>query len=91
MSCGGMQGIFLAAKHPQDYWDNFIKSKIPVFLVAGDSDKTVPFHKNGAIADKFFKEHNLEITTIVKPGCDHHPHRLEDNTPLIQFVEKYYR
>ena len=142
MSCGGMQAIFLAAKHPKlvaamyldapvvnllscpcgmgdaddsmfeeffghfkltksqmlnyrehprDYLNCFLKSKIPVFLVAGDSDKTVPYHENGEIVDKFYREHNLDITTIVKPGCDHHPHGLEDNTALISFVEKYYK
>lgn len=142
MSCGGMQAIFLGAKHPevvsamyldapvvnllscpcgmgdanddmfeeffghfrltksqminyrehpQDYLDSFLKSKIPVFLVAGDSDKTVPYHENGELVDRFFKEHGLNITTIVKEGCDHHPHGLEDNTPLINFAEKYYK
>jgi hypothetical protein len=60
-------------------------------LVAGDSDKIVPYPENGALVDSFFKSHNLEITTIIKPGCDHHPHGLEDNTPLHQFAEKYYK
>ena len=27
---------------------------------------------------------------IIKPDCDHHPHGLEDVTPLIEFTEKYY-
>ena len=28
---------------------------------------------------------------IIKQGCDHHPHGLEDCTPLIAFAKKYYQ
>lgn len=30
------------------------------------------------------------LTEILKPGCDHHPHGLEDLAPLYAFAEKYY-
>ena len=77
-------------KHPQDYLPCFKQSGIPVILVAGDSDTIVPFHENGAIVDNYFRENGLVIETIIKEGCDHHPHGLTDNTPLIEFLEKYY-
>ena len=29
------------------------------------------------------------IKTIIKENCGHHPHGLEDNMPIIDFVKKY--
>ena len=29
------------------------------------------------------------IVAIGKKNCGHHPHGLEDNTPIIEFVERY--
>lgn len=137
MSCGGMQAVYLAAKHPElvyavyldapvinllscpagigqasdsmwpefeaamgislseligfrqhplDYIPAMIQHHIPVFLVAGDSDTTVPFCENGALLQALYEKAGAPVTAIVKPGCDHHPHGLEDNAPLIQFI-----
>ena len=76
--------------HPIDQKEKLLKSQIPIFLVCGDSDRTVPYEENGMILSKFFKENNGNLTEILKKGCDHHPHGLKDNSPLIKFVEKYY-
>ena len=140
MSCGGMQAVFLAAKHPElisavyidapvinllscpgdlgkangKMWEEFeddtgislsqligyrehpldfvpkmIENGIPVFLVAGDSDGVVPFDENGELLYNLYKKANADITLILKPGCDHHPHGLEDNTPIIDFILKH--
>lgn len=77
-------------KHPIDYKDVLLKSGIPIFMVCGDSDITVPYDENGKILSDYFRENNGNLTEIVKVGCDHHPHGLEDYTPLFEFVEKYY-
>ena len=137
MSCGGMQGIYFAAKYPQYvscmYLDapvvNFlscpaglgngrgivfeeftkntgmtmidlisfrnqpldnihylVESNIPVILVSGDADTVVPFEENGKFLDEAYRKNNCTIKTILKPGGDHHPHSLEDNTPIIDFI-----
>lgn len=57
---------------------------------SGDSDKVVPYEENGAQLYRMYTEANAPIQLILKPGCDHHPHGLEDNTPLIEAVEKSY-
>lgn len=75
--------------HPLDNFEPLIKNNIPVILVAGDSDKTVPFDENGALLEKYYKENGGIIKTIVKPGCNHHPHGLEDNSPIVDFILKY--
>lgn len=59
---------------------------IPLLLVAGDSDDIVPFDKNGERMAEYCRENGIGITCIVKPGCNHHPHSLEDVTPIIDFV-----
>lgn len=76
--------------HPIDHIDSLLTYKIPVFLVAGDSDKVVPYVENGRPFYEYYRQNGGDIFSIVKPGCDHHPHGLEDNTPLIEFVTKYY-
>ena len=75
--------------HPQDHIPELIASKIPVILVCGDSDTVVPYEENGAILDRMYRESNCVIETIIKKGCDHHPHGLEDNTPVVSFIQKY--
>ena len=58
-------------------------------MVYGDSDDIVPYDENGAILEKFYRENGGEILAIGKNGCGHHPHGLEDPTPIIEFVEKH--
>lgn len=76
--------------HPIDHMDELLANDVPVFLVAGDSDQVVPYCENGEVFYEYYKQHGGNITCIVKPGCDHHPHGLEDNAPIIEFAEKYY-
>lgn len=75
--------------HPLDNFEALILNDIPVLLIAGDSDTVVPFCENGALLQRYYEEHGGNITTIIKLGCDHHPHGLDDNTPIIDFIEKY--
>lgn len=66
-----------------------ISTEIPVILVAGDSDKTVPYSENGALLKKAYDDvgASANIKVIVKEGCDHHPHSLEDPTEIVNFVK----
>ena len=49
-----------------------------------------PFDENGVYLVNAYKEAGLDFSFIIKEGCKHHPHGLEDNTPLFDFVKKYY-
>ncbi|MEE0944373.1 MAG: alpha/beta fold hydrolase [Clostridia bacterium] len=140
MSCGGMQGIYLASKYPEyvscmyldapvvnlflclsragedvaimreefikhkkmdvieilksqdqplDHIPELVKNKIPVILVAGDSDDIVPYDENGRLLNDAYRENGCIIETIIKKGAGHHPHSLDDNTPIIDFIKKY--
>ena len=76
-------------EHPIDKMHLLLENKIPVVMVYGDSDTVVPYVENGALLEKFYKENGGIIEVYGKEGCGHHPHGLEDNTPIINFVEKY--
>jgi len=77
--------------HPIDRFPALIEHKIPVALVCGDADTTVPYKENGELLSKLYRQKGLPLYEVLKPGCDHHPHGLEDNTELIKFIEAYYK
>lgn len=76
-------------EHPLDFIPQLVENDIPVFLVAGDSDTVVPYDENGIYVDKAYRAAGRTIETVIKPGCDHHPHGLEDDAPILEFIEKY--
>ena len=76
--------------HPIDNKERLLKANIPVLLVSGDSDTVVPFCENGQLLYDYFKANDGNIELILKPGGDHHPHGLPDNTPIVDFIQKYY-
>ena len=61
--------------------------RIPTIIVAGDSDRVVPYINNGQVFADRFKALGGKIATIVKPGCDHHPHSLDNPVPVADFIE----
>jgi hypothetical protein len=65
------------------------KHKIAIISVVGDSDDVVPVEENTAPAEKLYKEFGGVFEVIQKPGVGHHPHGLEDPTPVVEFIEKY--
>ncbi len=78
-------------EHPIDKKHILLENNIPIIMVYGDSDDVVPYSENGAHLEKFYRENGGTIFTYGKEGCGHHPHGLEDNTPIIEFAEKYCR
>ena len=75
--------------HPIDQKEKLLSANIPVIMVYGDSDESVPYDENGAHFEKFYRENGGIIEVYGKENCGHHPHGLEDPTPLIEFAEKY--
>lgn len=77
--------------HPIDRVPELIRANIPIILVAGDSDSVVPYKLNGKELKRLYDEAGASLTLILKEGCDHHPHGLDDCTPIIEFVERHYK
>jgi pimeloyl-ACP methyl ester carboxylesterase len=62
------------------------KAKVRVIHVCGDADESVPFEEHTAELARRYKKLGGPIEVIVKKGGKHHPHSLEDPTPIINFI-----
>lgn len=76
--------------HALDHLPNLIKNNIPTVLVYGDADDVVYPKENANLVEQAFKGTAVPFLSIVKPGCNHHPHSLVDSTPTAEFILKYY-
>jgi hypothetical protein len=65
------------------------QAHIPVICVVGDADTAVPYAENTAIVEREYKKLGGEITVLHKPGCEHHPHGLEDPAPIVHFIQQH--
>lgn len=75
---------------PLDNLPKLIANRIPVVMVAGDSDVTVPYCENGIFLETAYKDAGAEIEVYIKPGCDHHPHGLEDPKDVVDFIVRHF-
>ena len=48
----------------------------------------MPIEYTGVVAERYQKLGG-SITLIRKPGVLHHPHGLEDSTPIVEFIWKH--
>ena len=71
---------------PEDRFQRLAEYRITLLLVSGDSDRVVPYHKNGVVLQQFYEAAGMEVRVILKPGGDHHPHGLADVTPAVDFI-----
>ena len=72
---------------PLDKLPKLIEDRIPIVMVAGDSDHIVPYVENGIFVERAYKNTDIPFEVYIKPGCDHHPHGLEDPTPVVEFIK----
>lgn len=80
----------LASKqNPVDNLEQLAKNKVPLLHVFGDADDVVPWDENTGVIAERYKQLGGEIELIRKPGVGHHPHGLEDSTPIIEFISKH--
>ena len=76
-------------EHPLDYIPRLMENRIPLVLVSGDSDTVVCFDENGRFLKEAYEKSDIPFELHIKPGGDHHPHGLCDNTPIVDFILKY--
>lgn len=75
--------------HPMDKVPLLAENNIPVLLIYGEEDSVVPFCENGKCLVDYYIAHGKMIEAIGKKNCDHHPHGLDDTTPIMDFMMKY--
>ena len=84
-----MIGMISYRDHPLDHIPELIRYRIPVCLVWGDSDTTVPFAQNGAEVLKAYQKTDIPFLTQSKPGVAHHPHGPADMREAIDFITRF--
>lgn len=77
-------------KSPIDNMAPLIENNIPVIMLYGNADNIVIYEENGKVLEAYYKEKGGIIKVIAKSMCGHHPHGLEDVTPIIEFVENNF-
>ncbi|MDD4101927.1 MAG: alpha/beta hydrolase [Kiritimatiellae bacterium] len=75
--------------NPVDILQPLAKAGIPLIHVVGDADDAVPPETNSDVVEERYKALGGTITVFKKPGCGHHPHGLDDPTPLVDLILKY--
>lgn len=75
--------------HPLDKLHLLVTNRTPIILVYGKKDKIVPFEENGALLIKAYDGTGIDIKVYGKEDCGHHPHGLDDTTPIIDFILKH--
>ena len=64
--------------------------RIPLLLIAGDSDEAVPFDENGAYLAAAYHRIGAPMLCILKKGCGHHPHSVTDIEQPVDFIQRYH-
>jgi pimeloyl-ACP methyl ester carboxylesterase len=72
--------------NPIDLLEPIARARIPIIHVVGDADETVPVPENTDVLKARYEALGGKVTVIVKKGVGHHPHSLEDPTPVVQFI-----
>lgn len=75
-------------KNPVDNLAPLAAAKVPLLHVYGDADEVVPWDENTGVVAERYKKLGGDIALIAKPGVNHHPHGLEDSTPIVEFIWK---
>ncbi len=92
LSCYGFKDEAEALAYrvnPIDVLEPIYKAKVALIHVVGDVDETVPVPENTTILEERYKKLGGTIQVIHKPGIGHHPHGLEDTTPVVDFILKH--
>ena len=66
-----------------------IDHKIPIIMLYGNMDDVIIYLENGKVLEKFYRENGGVIKVIRKSMVAHHPHGLDNPTPIIEFVEAH--
>lgn len=60
--------------------------RVPIFVLINEADDVVPPAENGDRLVKHYRELDGTIIERRRPGLGHHPHGLQDPTPIVQFA-----
>ena len=61
--------------------------KIPVLLLSGGNDSIVPYENNGKKLVDVYRRYDAPVKSIVRPGCNHHPHGLDNAASVVPYIK----
>lgn len=76
-------------RNPVDNLAALAAARIPILHVYGEADEVVPWEENTGVLARRYQALGGEISLIGKPGCGHHPHGLDDPTPVVEFIVRH--
>ncbi len=77
--------------NPVDNLRPLAEAGVPLLHICGDADEVVPYEENTVVLRKRYEELGGSIQVIVKKGFKHHPHGLDDPTPIVEFILRHTR
>ena len=77
------------AGNPIDSLAQLAAAAIPLIHVVGDADNVVPPAENALLIADRYQALGGTITIIHKPGVGHHPHGLDDPTPVVEYILRH--
>jgi fermentation-respiration switch protein FrsA (DUF1100 family) len=92
LKCYGFASETAALEYPNNPVDRLAplaEAKIPLVHVVGDADEVVPFAENTAVIEERYKKLGGEVLVLHKVDMGHHPHGLQDPTPVVDFILKH--
>ncbi|MCB9954237.1 MAG: prolyl oligopeptidase family serine peptidase [Planctomycetaceae bacterium] len=75
--------------NPVDQLKPLADAHVPLLHVYGNADDVVPWDENTGLLAARYRALGGQITLIEKPGIGHHPHGLNDSTPIVEFIERH--
>ncbi len=74
--------------NPVDQLEPLVAAGIPLVYVVGDADDVVPWKENTELVESRYRALGGVVEVFHKPDVGHHPHGLDDPTPVVQFLLK---
>jgi len=75
--------------NPIDALAPLAKAEVALIHVVGDADDIVPPAENTVLVERRYRDLGGTIEVIHKPGGGHHPHGLDDPTPVVEFILRH--
>jgi pimeloyl-ACP methyl ester carboxylesterase len=75
--------------NPVDQLAPLAAAQVPLIHVVGEADDVVPPAENADRVEAEYRRLGGVITVLRKPGGRHHPHGLDDCTPVVDFILRH--
>ena len=77
--------------HPINRAPVLTDRQIPLCLVYGTEDQTVPYLENGALLEEAYRAAGAPLLVVPCTCRGHHPHGLPDPAPIVRFLLEHTR